>query len=116
MVADKPDELTVFYPQMIGIDSQTYQTILENPVVSEIVLTRGWSETEAQPKKAARKSFAAQAASLPVKIDYPKGVFKGRTGFPEPVELKKMEVEPANMQTFEQKADKLVEKYLNRTK
>ena len=101
---------------MIGIDYSTAQTILENPVVSDIVLKRGWTEPAAEPKSAAVKSFS-QPVNAPVEFEpYFKGVFKPKTGFPKPVELKKMEIQPANMDEFEKRADELVEKYINGTR
>lgn len=113
----KPDELTPFYPQMIGVDYSTMQTICENPVVSDIVLTRGWKEPEnSQQSSPAVRSFS-QSESVPVEVDpLFKGTFKSMTGFPEPIELKEMELKPSTLDEFEKRADELVEKYLNRTK
>ena len=102
---------------MIGVDYSTMQTICENPVVSDIVLTRGWKEPEnSQQSSPAVRSFS-QSESVPVEVDpLFKGTFKSMTGFPEPIELKEMELKPSTLDEFEKRADELVEKYLNRTK
>lgn len=71
-----------WYPNVIGIDSQTRQYILQYPIISEVVLTRGWdADAEAAPAAApltrsgARMSYHGVA---PVKeLNAP--VHKGRT-------------------------------------
>ena len=72
---------STYYPNMIGIDS-TYGTLLDYPVISKVVLTRGGSS--------APKSFSAVPAGNGVKpnAEFPVGSFKSITPFgAEPVKF-----------------------------
>lgn len=96
-----------YYPNMIGIDYMMQQTLLENPVISEIVLTRGWTEEEsANVQSSVRRS----SGNVQAKGDFPEGVYKKMTDVSSSVELKKIEMEMVGVDQFRERADKLVEK------
>ena len=99
-----------YYPNIIGVDS-TYGTLLENPVVSEIVLTRATSETKAQ--SSVRTS---SGGNVPVKGEFPQINYKQRTVFKDAPELKKIEYKVMNAEQIRERADKLVERYKNQTR
>ncbi len=99
-----------YYPNIIGVDS-TYGTLLENPVVSEIVLTRAASETKSQ--SSVRTS---SGGNVPVKGDFPQINYKQRTVFKDAPELKKIEYKVMNAEQIRERADKLVERYKNQTR
>jgi hypothetical protein len=101
-----------YYPNILGYDTSSGGSILENPVVSEIVLTRGWTE----PETAAVKSSARAAGNAPVRADLPKGVYKKMTELKPAAELQTMEVELITGEQFKERADKLVERFLNQTR
>ena len=83
------------------------QTLLENPVISEIVLTRGWTEEEsANVQSSVRRS----AGNVQVQGSFPAGVHKKMTDVSPSVELKKIEMEMVSPEMFKERADKLVEK------
>ena len=92
-----------YYPQMIGFDSSTMGTILENPVVSEIVLTRGWKDSN---KKRSSVSYGA-SKSVPVKAEFPSYTYKQRTEIEAPV-FKKVEGSIVTKEQFKVKADKFI--------
>ena len=99
---------TEMYPNMIGIDS-TMGTLLENPVISEIVLTRGWSGDDKE-----QSSVRGAAQSVKAHGDFPKGTYKRMTKLVAPEELKKIEVEIPTKEQFKERADKLVERFVNK--
>ena len=101
-----------YYPNILGYDTSSGGSILENPVVSEIVLTRGWTE----PETAAVKNSARAAGNAPVRADLPKGVYKKMTELKPAAELKTIEVELISGDQFKERADKLVERFLNQTR
>jgi hypothetical protein len=101
-----------YYPNILGYDTSSGGSILENPVVSEIVLTRGWTE----PETAAVKSSARAAGNAPVRADLPKGVYKKMTELKPAAELQTIEVELISGDQFKERADKLVERFLNQTR
>ena len=109
-------EGTLFYPQMLGIDYSMGQTIMEYPVVSDIVLTRGWTEPEIPEVPEVKSVSSMKAESLQVDVDFPKVVYKSRTGFPEVKEFKKIEYKPVTMEEFRKRADELVQKRYNKTR
>lgn len=113
------DEITVepfvynkvsYYPNVVGIDP-TYGTILENPIVSSVVLTRGWEEP-AQTKAAARTA----SYNVNVKGEFPQIVYKERTELKAGPQLKKMEVSVPTQEQIKERADKLVERFVNQNK
>ena len=96
----------VMYPQMIGIDNSTMKTILENPVVSEIVLTRGWSGNDAKNDSSARPSYV----NAPVSVEMPVRNYKKMTGLYDNTPVKEIEGEMLTVEQFRERADKLIEK------
>ena len=99
-----------FYPNMIGIDYSMNQTILENPVVSEIVLTRGWTEPAATR---AMSSSAVRGKSIQPKGEFPKSVCKPMTELKATPELKTIEGKIVTVEEFKKRADKYVEMRFN---
>ena len=93
-----------YYPNMIGIDNSMQQTLLENPVVSEIVLTRGWSATRNE------QSSALTSGNVQPKGDFPTAVYKSRTSVEGAPELKKVEGTVVSVEQFKANADRFVEK------
>ena len=94
-----------YYPNMIGIDSKTGNTILENPVISEIVLTRGWEESE---KK--QSSVAVPGRNAAVSGDFSNMNYKARTRLKASAPLPVMEGSVMTVDQFRKNADRLVEK------
>lgn len=101
-----------YYPNILGYDASSGGSILENPVVSEIVLTRGWIEPEVETKSAARGA----AGNVPVRADLPKGVYKKMTELKPAAELQEIQVELVSGEQIKERADKLVERFLNQTR
>ena len=101
-----------YYPNILGYDASSGGSILENPVVSEIVLTRGWTEPEVETKSAARGA----AGNVPVRADLPKGVYKKMTELKPAAELQEIQVELVSGEQIKERADKLVERFLNQTR
>ena len=106
---DEIGKVTMFYPQMIGMDNKTYQSILENPVVSEIVLTRGWKDSSKE-KSVSRRSAVS---NVPVAGELPVRNYKQRTDFSEVEQLKVIEGTIMNVEQFEKRADRLIEKLIS---
>lgn len=100
-----------YYPNMIGMDNTMMQTILENPVVSEIVLTRGWTEDDKE-QSAVRPS----GRNVQVKGDFPAVVYKKRTSVEGPAELKVIEGTVVTAEQFKANADRLVERFYNQNR
>ena len=98
-----------YYPNIIGWDSSSNGSILENPVVSEIVLTRGWTDT-----KSVKKSVGG--ANIPVRADFTSAVYKKMTELKPAAELQKVEFEAISAEQFKKNADKLVERFVNQTR
>ena len=109
---DETGKVTMFYPQMIGMDTKTYQSILENPVVSEIVLTRGWKDSS-EKKSVSRRSTVA---NVPVAGELPVRNYKQRTSFSEVEQLKVIEGTMVSVEQFEERADRLIETLINNRK
>ena len=96
------------YPNMIGIDS-TYGTLLDYPVISKVVLTRGGSS--------APKSFSAVPAGNGVKpnAEFPVGSFKSITPFgAEPVKF--VERKHFGLDQVRENADRYFENLKSRKK
>ena len=93
---------------IIGFDASSGGSLLENPVVSEIVLTRGWTET-----KGAKSLGAGAAGNVPVRADFPTAVYKKMTDLKPAAELQKVEVELVSAEQIKERADKLVERFVN---
>ena len=100
-----------FYPNVIGIDSQTGGTILENPVVSKIVLTRGWQEPEKEQSSVRHSSGNVSATG-----DFPRVNYKARTAIEAAPELQKVEMQIVDEKEFKLRADELVERFVNQNR
>ncbi|MBR5499055.1 MAG: hypothetical protein IKV75_02700 [Bacteroidales bacterium] len=97
-----------YFPNVIGVDSQTQGTILENPVVSEVVLTRGWSEPSKEQSSVRNAGDNVQANG-----DFPKVNYKERTELKAAPALNQVEMTPVNEAEFRKRADKMVERFVN---
>lgn len=103
--ASATEEVTL-YPNMIGIKDG--ETVLENPIVSEITLTRGSSAAKnVQKKSVARRSGSSSAN---VVGDLPTDNYKPRTPFVVTEPLKELEGELVTVERFKERADKFIEK------
>ena len=103
---DNTGKTTVFYPQMIGVDNQMQQSILENYVVSEIVLTKGW---DGKDKTSAKAGVATRSSSMiSPEGEFPKAVYKSRTEL-DAKPLKQIEGSLVSVEQFREKADRLIE-------
>ena len=118
--ADK-DQITIkpfvyngveYYPNVIGIDTQTRGTILENPVVSEVVLTRGWTEKSAKEQSYVRGSNG----NVQAEGDFPTTVYKERTRLKAAPALNEAEMKVVSVDEFKARADKMVERFVNQNK
>ncbi len=99
-----------YYPNMIGIDYVMSMTILENPVVSEVVLTRGWTEPAG---KAAAARTKGHASNVQAKGDFPKVAYKQRTELKAPVELKQIDYPVMTIEQHRERVDRLFENLKN---
>ena len=104
---------TEFYPQMLGIDYKMSQTILENVVVSDVVLTKGWSEAEAASAGVQKSARRGSSAVLRPEGDFPKTVYMPMTELQAAPELKKIEGTLVTKEQFKERADKFVEMRYN---
>ena len=102
---DKEGKKTTFYPNMIGVDNSTYSTILENSVVSDVVLTRGWTEPAEQKSASVLKS----ASNVQVEGTFPVKTYKQRTPLKVAPELETVETSLVTMEQFKERADKFIE-------
>lgn len=96
---------TKMYPNMIGIDSQM-GTQLQNPVISEIVLTRGWSGSDNE-----QSSVRGAASSVKAQGEFPTATYKKMTKLVAPEQLEKMEVEVVGVEQFHENAKKFIENF-----
>ena len=100
-----------YYPNILGYDTSSGGSILENPVVSEIVLTRGWSDT-----KSTKNIGRGAAGNVPVQAEFPTAVYKKMTELKPAAELKKIEVELISGDQFKARADEFVQRFVNQTR
>lgn len=99
-----------YYPNIIGFESATGITILENPVVSEIVLTRGWEESSTT------RRLSSRSASRNVRVDgnIPTVVYKERTRLKAKPALQQVEYRIVSEDEFRKRADGYVSRMLDR--
>ena len=102
---DEGEKLTM-YPNMLANDP-TYGTMLENPVVSEIVLTRGWEGSD----KKQSSVLVSSGKSVNVQGNLPETVYKKMTKLVAPEQLEKMEVEVVGVEQFHENAKKFIENF-----
>lgn len=95
-----------YYPNLIGNDAQ-FGTILEAPVVSPIVLTRGWTEKKSQMS-------ASGAAPIKVNAELPDVVYKSLTRFPNQMEYQKIEGSVMTIDKLMKNFEKFNEQLKNR--
>ena len=95
---------TKMFPNMIGFDP-TMGAQLQNPVISEVVLTRGWSGSSNK-----QSSVAAGGQNVKAYGEMPQGVYKKMTKL-ESKELKKIEVPVVSVEQFHENAKKYIETY-----
>ncbi len=95
------------YPNMLGI--MNGDTVLENPIVSEITLTRG---TASAAKSAARTNVARRsgASKLSVNGNLPSDNYKPRTEIVAPKPMKHIEGSLVTVEEFRERADRFIEK------
>jgi hypothetical protein len=114
------DEITIkpfvygdveYFPNVIGIDTQTQGTILENPVVSEVVLTRGWDEPNKEQSMDRNSNGNVKAQG-----DFPTTVYKERTRLEAAPALKEVEMKVVNGEEFKKRADEMVERFVNQNR
>lgn len=114
------DEITIkpfvyadveYFPNIIGIDSQTGGTILENPVISEVVLTRGWEESGKEQSAVRGSNGNVQANG-----EFPMVTYKERTELKAAPALKEVEMRIVNEEEFRKRADKIVERFVNQNR
>ena len=96
---------TKMYPNMIGMDP-TMGTQLQNPVISEIVLTRGWNGSDNE-----QSSVRGAASSVKAQGEFPTATYKKMTKLVAPKQLEKMEVEVVGVEQFHENAKKFIENY-----
>ena len=99
------EEDALYYPNVIGQDSMTGTYLLNNPIVSEVVLTRGHNaKSESVARKAAGKSNVDPAARG-LKV-----ANKKMTRFAEPRKYKRVEVEMLTKDERHEKFDEYLRK------
>ena len=94
-----------YYPNMVGINQSTSGYIFENPVVSEIKFTRGWTEEKGKTQS----SVGFSRGNVQVEADAPSGVIKPMTRFDSVVEYKTIQGSVMTVDKFKANADKLME-------
>ena len=97
-----------YFPNVVGIDSSTGGTILENPVVSEIVLTRDWVDSDKEQSLVRPSNGNVQAHG-----DFPTTVYKERTMLKAAPALNEAEIKVVNADEFKARADRMVERFVN---
>lgn len=99
-----------YYPNMIGFESATGKTIIENPVVSEVVLTRGWEESSST------RRLSSRSTSRNVRVDgnLPTVVYKERTRLKAKPALQQVEYRIVSEDEFRERADGYVSRMLDR--
>jgi len=81
-------------------------TQLQNPVISEVVLTRGWSGSANS-----QSSVRAAGQNVNAKGEFPQAVYKKMTRLAAPAELKKIELPVVSVEEFHENAKRLIEKH-----
>lgn len=94
-----------FYPNMVGVDSSQGGYIFENPVVSEITFTRGW--TEETGKK--QSSLIPSLGNVHVNAESPTSVVKPMTRLRDRVSYTTVEGSVMTLDKFKSNADRLME-------
>jgi hypothetical protein len=114
-VADGSTETAVHYMNAVGgwgsADAQLYR-----PVISEITLTRGWTETKSSDvwsgsRKAVKNYVEKPAISTE---DVEAVVWKSMTKFPEPVKINKVEPSIVTMDKLEKALNDYSARYQRR--
>lgn len=100
-----------YYPNMIGIDNAMMQTLLENPVVSEIVLTRGWEGSDNK-----QSSVSTPGKNVQAKMEIPTTVYKQRTSLEAAEELEVIEGTLMTVEQFRENADRLIDRLYNQNR
>ena len=100
-----------YYPNIIGYDTSSGGSILENPVVSEIVLKRGWTD-DAKTQSSVKR----HGVNVPAHGNFPTAVYKQRTELKPAEQLEKMQLELVSGEQFKERADRLVERFVNQTR
>ena len=103
---DEKGNETALYPQMIGIDNSMMQTFLENPVVSDVVLTRGWKEPETEKSVSVHRSSAQSVQPVG---DFPVKAYKQRTDLDAAPALRQIEGTIVTADQFKERADRFIE-------
>ncbi len=91
-----------YYPNIIGFDSLG-GSILENPVVSEIVLTRGWTDNTMT-----QFSVKTHGTNVPVRADLPTAVYKQRTALQASEPIQTIETPLLTVDQIKSRADEYV--------
>ena len=91
-----------YYPNVMGYDYSAGSNVLENPVVSEIVLTRGWTEKEQSSVSVAGKRISYTGSVV-------NSAVKPMTRLTAPVKYNEMEGSVMTLDKFKANADRLFE-------
>jgi hypothetical protein len=68
---------TLYYPNVIGVDNLSGMYILEKPIISDVVLTRGWSETDTEVEETpAVRSVSKSRTAYKVAPEYKPNLMK----------------------------------------
>jgi hypothetical protein len=92
-----------YYPNIIGYDTSSGGSILENPVVSEIVLTRGWTDNTMT-----QFSVKTHGTNVPVRADLPTAVYKQRTALQASEPIQTIETPLLTVDQIKSRADEYV--------
>ena len=103
-----------YYPNLIGSDPTTGMYILDYPIISDVKLTKGWTETSSS--KVSAKSAAPSVSVDPVG-DVPVIVYKSMTRFEDnPVQVRKVEADVMTVEKMNNNMERYVKEYLNQNK
>lgn len=98
-----------FFPNVIGQDPQTGRYLLDFPIVSEVVLTRG--VTSAAAVSCTKATNAVSMSAEPARISH-----KPMTRLDKPVKRNRIEMKPVTMEKLHENFDKYLEFMDNQTR
>ena len=108
-------EGALWYPNVIGISSTTTGTsyVLEKPIISEVVLSKGWNPEDDKPETPATRSVARSSAVSPVgKVEF--ASYKDLTDFRGMVKPVKMNGQVMTLDKVNENLERFYQEQLNK--
>ncbi len=105
-----------WYPSLCGVDAMTGRYVLDKPIVSDVVLTRGWTEpvVPETPAEPAVRSLRRSGSVAPVRAlqEFPRFVYKDKTKFGKAESVVEMEGKILTVEEMHRNVDKYWERYI----